>query len=358
MYRIRKLATLLAVAGLLSVLAFTPATAAPTRVYAAGGSIVYNLYVTDAFVKMADGTVVYNYGFVGGRAGKALTFQTSFSSDGSSGGTNNTDFTGGAPAPTGGPLTASDRVLQGNAQFPAPLIYASLGDVVELRLKNLGTTNPGSPNDPHSIHLHGLDVDVANDGVPETSVAVVPANLCNDGSTASAGTNCATPAPGAGNVVVYMFSPKFPGTYMYHCHQEADIHVQMGMYGALVVYNPSDAAASTGPGTGKGGNLNGWTYDKDVVLLESEVDVRQHCSEQGTYTADGLCPDINTTPGQTEAQGGWNPVDYHPQYWLLNGLSFPNTAHVTGGPVVASFANWVAAHPGYDPLIVGSVRCV
>ena len=44
--------------------------------------------------------------------------------------------------------------------------------------------------------------------------------------------------PGAGNVIVYMFSPKNAGTYMYHCHQEADIHVQMGMYGALVDLQP------------------------------------------------------------------------------------------------------------------------
>ncbi len=27
---------------------------------------------------------------------------------------------------------------------------------------------------------------------------------------------------------------------MYHCHQEADIHVNMGMYGALVVYSNAD----------------------------------------------------------------------------------------------------------------------
>ncbi len=76
----------------------------------------------------------------------------------------------GAPAPTGGPVTAAEAPLQGNAQFPAPLIYAAVGDVVEIRLKNLGTTLPTAPNDPHSIHLHGLDVDAANDGVPETSV--------------------------------------------------------------------------------------------------------------------------------------------------------------------------------------------
>ena len=115
--------------------------------------------------------------------------------------------------------------LAGNAQFPAPVIYAAVGDVVQINLKNLGVTITSAPNDPHTIHLHGLDVDAANDGVPETSVAAVPANLKK--------------TPGAGNVVVYMFAPHNAGTYMYHCHQEASIHVQMGMYGALVVYNPT-----------------------------------------------------------------------------------------------------------------------
>ena len=367
MYKVRKFATLLALAGLLSVLAFAPANALPVQ---AGTSITYNLFATDAFVKMADETVVYDYGFVGGRQGKTFIYQTSFSADGSSGGTNAT--LPAPPAPTGGPLVGDELTLQGNAQLPAPLIYASVGDVVEIRLKNLGVTNPTAPNDPHSVHLHGLDVNVANDGVPETSVGAVPANLCADGSTAPKGQNCTDlldpqgnplqPVPGAGNVIVYMFSPKFPGTYMYHCHQEADIHVQMGMYGALVVYNPSDAAAATGPGMGKGGSLFGWKYDKDVVLLETEMDLRQHCSEQGTYSNTvGLCTNTGyaTLPGQTDPTqnqfSAWNPVDYHPQYWFLNGLSFPNTIHVTGGPVVTSFADWAAAHPGYDPLIVGSV---
>jgi FtsP/CotA-like multicopper oxidase with cupredoxin domain len=58
---------------------------------------------------------------------------------------------------------------------------------------------------------------------------------------------------GAGNVLVYMFSPKDEGTYMYHCHQEADIHVNMGMYGACV-YNPTTLRLSR-PGTGAGGFL-------------------------------------------------------------------------------------------------------
>jgi FtsP/CotA-like multicopper oxidase with cupredoxin domain len=209
--------------------------------------------------------------------------------------------------------------LAGNAQFPAPIIYAAVGDVVEIRLKNLGVTQRSAPNDPHTIHLHGLDVDAANDGVPETSVAAVPAG---------------TPTLGAGNVVVYMFSPTQPGTYMYHCHQEASIHVQMGMYGALAVYNPTDPAyLNGGPGKGFGGNLWGHTYTKDVVLLLSEFDVLQHKAEQ--------------------KGGPFNPVNFKPTYWFVNGLSFPNTIHA--GLLTFNWANWIAAHPGYDPFIVGSV---
>jgi FtsP/CotA-like multicopper oxidase with cupredoxin domain len=203
-------------------------------------------------------------------------------------------------------------VLQGNAQFPAPLIYAAVGDVVEIRLKNLGVTVPTAPNDPHSIHLHGLDVDAANDGVPETSVGAIPANLCADGTTSADCSANGGPAQGAGNVVVYMFSPKFPGTSMYHCHQEADIHVQMGMYGALVVYSAQDRPTAVAPTTTA---ARQWLwrqpvrlkYDKDYVLLETEIGPAQHNAE--------------------ELEHEYNPVNYHPHYWFLNGLSFPNTIH-------------------------------
>jgi len=347
MYRMRKLATILSVALVLSGLAVAPSPAQP--VYAAN-TIIYNFYATDAFVPLADGSAVYNYGFVGGRQGLPLTYQKSVTPGGGRASDTElwTSFTyngngtiaTGAPAPTGGLVTAAEQELQGNAQFPAPLIYAAVGDVVEIRLKNLGVTLPTAPNDPHSIHLHGLDVDAANDGVPETSLGAIPANLCADGETSSDCTGDGGPAPGAGNVIVYMFSPKFPGTTMWHCHQEASIHVQMGMYGALVIYTADDrtnrnsAYNNGGPGSGMGGVLYGWKYDKDYVLLESEIGPAQHVSE--------------------ELSGEYNPIDYHPAYWFLNGLSFPNTIHV-GLPGANGWTDWIAAHPGYDPFITGSI---
>lgn len=319
--------------------------------------IVYNLYSTDGYVEMADGTAVYNFGFIGGRQNVPLTYTSSFcTGDGANRNCNpptNLSIPSGAPAPTGGPWTVDEAPLAGQAQFPAPIIYAAVGDVVEIRLKNLGAAaNPNAPNDPHSIHLHGLDVDAANDGVPETSVGAVPANLCNDGTTDTTfPTDCEGQGgltPGAGNVVVYMFSPTKAGTYMYHCHQEANIHVNMGMYGALVVYNASDAAYSNGgPGKGFGGYFGGFAYDKDYILLLSEVDIRGHASEEGTYGGP-------LVPAMSWDVFPYNWALYQPQYWFINGLSFPVTIHA-GFPSGYGFADWLAAHPGYDPLITGSV---
>jgi len=356
---LRKL-SLIAVAALLSLVLSLAPIQTQAVVQAQAATVVYNLYATDGYLEMADTLPVYSYGFIGGREGVPFEFTTSYCTGD---GVNracarpvNVPVPGGAMAPTGGAwvtqaMGGQDDLFAGNAQFPAPVVYSTVGDIVEIRLKNLGVTaQPNAPNDPHSIHLHGLDVDAANDGVPETSLGAVPANLCADGSTDPTG-SCAAAggsAPGAGNVIVYMFSPDYAGTYMYHCHQEADIHVNMGMFGALVVYNPGDPAAATGPGMGMGGNLYGVQYDKDYVLLLGEFDIRGHADEEGTYVPGGLLPPNTWDPDP------FNWALYEPQYWFINGISFPNTIHADF-PSTYTFAEWLAAHPGYDPLITGSI---
>jgi len=348
------------------------ANAQPAR---AAGTVTYHLFATDGYIRQADHggpdslSPTYIYGFVGGRSNVGLktydySLQTAVNYD--------PDTLGSAqpaPAPAGGMVTAAEMPLTGKAQFPAPAIWATKNDVVEIRLKNLGVwANPTAPNDPHSIHLHGLDVDAANDGVPETSVGAVPSNLCNNGSTDStAPYNCddrGGMAPGAGNVVVYMFTARTAGTTMYHCHQEADIHVQMGMYGALVVYDSDDPAGNVassactagklggvdcgkGPGSGVGGVYNGFKYDKDVIMLLSEMDSDYHWAEEGVYG-------LKQTAGLTnDGVKPWNPIDYVPEYWYINGLSFPNTIGVSNAGI--NMTNWLAVHPEYNPLIQGSV---
>lgn len=339
---------------LLGILSLAPGQAQPAQAQDRPGAaaITYNLYATDGYIEMADGYTVYNYGFVGGLDGQTITYEQSCIPTGplrTCTRPSPANATAVAVAPTGGPVQPGEQPFAGHAQFPAPIIYAATGDVVEIRLKNLGVwAQPTAPNDPHSIHLHGLDVDAANDGVPETSVGAVPANLCADGTTAA---DCGPVgmAPGAGNVIVYMFSPTHVGTTMYHCHQEADIHVNMGMYGALVVYNPTDPAyLNGGPGQGHGGDFHGFAYDKDYVMLLSEIDLRGHADEEGEYLPGGLVPPNPWDPDP------YNWALYQPQYWFINGLSFPNTVHV-GFPSGYLWTDWIAAHPGYDPLITGSI---
>jgi FtsP/CotA-like multicopper oxidase with cupredoxin domain len=336
MHRLLKLVPLF-----ISLVVIFGATLVPAEtqvVQAQGGNhIIYNLYATDGYIQLADGTILYTYGFVGGREGTPAVYQNAWVAPPKAKnfvpGILNT-MVPGHPCTTWqapGTNLACEAQLAGSAQFPGPIIRAAVGDTVEIRLKNLGVSNKNAPNDPHSIHLHGLDVNAANDGVPETSVGAIPANAA---------------MPGAGNVIVYYFSPTHAGTYMYHCHQEADIHVQMGMFGALVVYEPFDAAYSSwltsGVPTG-GGTLMGASWTKETILLLSEFDVRQHVSEQ-----QGL-------------GGGFNPVNYQPQYWSINGLSFPQTIHVAPPVLPAGFVGnwftdiWLPAHAGYDPLVVGSV---
>jgi FtsP/CotA-like multicopper oxidase with cupredoxin domain len=333
-------------------------------VQAQAATVVYNLYATDGYVPLVDGTVAYIYGFIGDRQdGAGFTYQNRcvpYGGDGVNPRTRVCDWPGitstfgDAAVPTGGPVQPAELPYAGQAQLPAPVIYAGTGDIVEIRMKNLGVAaQPTAPNDPHSIHLHGLDVDAANDGVPETSIGAVPANLCANGLSADtlAGQTCAdlgsAPAPGAGNVIVYMFSTEDQGTYMYHCHQEADIHVQMGMYGALVIYKGNEPGATMGPGNP--GSLWGFAYDRDYIMLLTEIDLDYHTAEEGTYN-----------PAYSNFHREWNPIDYHPQYWLINGLSFPNTIHASTAPAVGvpgvNWDEWILAHPGYDPFLRGSVN--
>jgi FtsP/CotA-like multicopper oxidase with cupredoxin domain len=303
--------------------------------------VVYNLYATDGYYELPDGQPLYFYGLAGGREGQDLIYQTRCTpgaSDPLTGmaacaGSTNVTVVGGPVAPQAGPWAGQEAQFAGNAQFPAPIIYARVGDVVEIRLKNLGPAlRPSAPNNPHNIHLHALDIDTAAGALLQTSLEAVPANLCAGGTTAGPeGCGPLGPAPDAGRVIVYMFSPAHAGTYLYYCHQDTESDVQMVLFGALVIYGRDDAAAAAamagtvaGPGQGLGGTLYGTGYDQDYVLLLGEFHL----------------------PGQ-------QPAAALTHYWSINGLSFPQTIHVDFRSGY-SFAGWLAAHPGYDPLIVAN----
>lgn len=191
---------------------------------------VFHLYATDGVHTLADGREIYVWGY-------------------------------------------SLEPVRGSAVLPGPSLEVREGELVEIQLTNLGPSEPGVHPFPHTVHLHGLDVDQVNDGVPETgAVARV------------------------GETITYRFEATHAGTYWYHCHVDTVEHLTMGMYGALIVH-PDD-----GPGRAW---TDGPSYDRAYTLLLSEVD---------PAWSEAIRAD--RTPDRTR---------FDPRYFFINGRSFPDT---------------------------------
>ncbi|MET7951920.1 multicopper oxidase family protein [Micromonospora sp. NPDC005324] len=94
-----------------------------------------------------------------------------------------------------------------NEQVPGPELTATVGDVLEVTLRNRDIERG------LTLHWHGYDVPNDQDGVPGvTQAAVRP-----------------------GQEFVYRFRADQVGTYWYHTHSASDVGVRMGLYGVLVV---------------------------------------------------------------------------------------------------------------------------
>ena len=232
----------------------------------------FYIYATDGYLTLPDQTRTYIRGFAG----------------------NNPPTT-----PVADPAS-----LKGKAQLPAPIIEAVAGDDCYLHFRDIGNANPNAPVDPHTVHLHGIHTSTQNDGFPEGSFSVMDRE------------------------VIYYFKPEHAGTFMYHCHVEASEHVQMGMYGALIIRPAANMGNTVYGGVRHQGQLID-RFDKEYIMLLSDLDTRWHRMIEGHNIA-------------------FNPVDYRPDYWLLNGRCFPDTIL----PAQAVFAgNTGGPPPGYDSYV-------
>jgi FtsP/CotA-like multicopper oxidase with cupredoxin domain len=147
---------------------------------AALGAQCMHLTGGDGFATMADGRVLYTFGF--------------------------SDVTG---------VPATDVMTAGTlaAAWPAPRIAVDEGMQFYLTLTNVGMLMRPDLFDPHTVHFHGFpNAASVFDGLPESAIAI------NMGAS-----------------LTYYYNLVEPGTFMYHCHVEATEHMQMGMLGNLYV---------------------------------------------------------------------------------------------------------------------------
>jgi FtsP/CotA-like multicopper oxidase with cupredoxin domain len=196
---------------------------------------------------------------------------------------------------------------------PSPLIEAIEGETVRVTLDSMM---------PHTIHFHGLDVDQANDGVPSTSgyVSFMPA--MGGFGRVEGDTHLGTPFE-------YTFVAPHAGTYMYHCHVDTVIHLEMGMIGTVIVRPPGGSATQAWSG--------GPTYDREFVWHLHTFDSSWH----------GIGPIVS---------GPTTTLRHRPDYFMINGrdgvntLNDPTTAIrgiPDGGRVLIR-----ATNIGYQPALV------
>jgi hypothetical protein len=164
----------------------------------------------DGFVNMADGRLMYMFGF--------------------------SDVTD---------LNANEVMDAGMlaGELPGPTIVAMEGQKLFLTLSNVGMVVRPDLFDAHTVHFHGFpQAAPIFDGVPHSSIAI------NMGAS-----------------LTYYYNLVEPGTYIWHCHVEATEHMQMGMLANIYVLPIQNNATD-------GTNLKGFTHSTGNKYVYNDGD--------------------------------------------------------------------------------------
>ncbi len=184
-------------------------------------------------------------------------------------------------------FTRTCGAANGNGVLPGPPVEVGVGETLNLTLSVPMMTTPWETMmgdyRGHTIHMHGADVQTLEDGVPDTGASVT------------------------GDTYTWTPTAEMAGTYMYHCHVHTVKHLEMGMYGPLLVV-PKDAS---------GNPLRQLTPDIPGKPTLTAYDFIQ------TYLFSAVDPAYHAADAVGDA-----PVfaDYNPKYFLLNGKESINSS--------------------------------
>jgi hypothetical protein len=209
-------------------------------------------------------------------------------------------------------MSDAQRIGQKNhAQHSAPLFWVDEftgGNEFRVAITNLGLAQRPDLFDAHTLHWHGFrNVIPFFDGEPTGSVSVP-----------------------AGSRFTYVYRPRDPGTYMYHCHVEDVEHVHMGMNGLVFVRPKQNGTLYNYQGkdftTFAYNDGNGSTgYDREYAMHLSEIWAESHWADAHIQLPE------------------WS--DYSPDFSLLNGRAYPDTL-APNAPLSAP------THPNYMPYAI------
>lgn len=194
--------------------------------------------------------------------------------------------------------------------FDIPVFRVTEGQTVRFTFTNTFDFN-------HTIHWHGLDVPWAMDGVPYlTQDPVLP-----------------------GESFTYEFEATPAGTHFFHCHVDTQHHLDMGMYGVLIV-EPAEA--------------DPYPYDSEELVVLDDWD-SSHLHQSGAGTGD---PEMTANSAvdpsgdpiaqfertQNQVQDTYN----NPQYPVVKDV-YQNPARAQRDWYPETFAPW---NPDYDVFTI------
>jgi len=170
-------------------------------------------------------------------------------------------------------VTGMTDIQRENQQFKvqhnAPFFWVDQYDGTnefKIQLTNLGLHLRPDLTDAHTIHWHGFrNVIPFYDGEPHGSVSVP-----------------------VGQLFTYVYRPRDPGTYMYHCHVEDVEHVTMGMTSLVFVHPLQNGDPSFYP-SGKYAYNDGdgsTGYDRENALFLSEIWAKGHWGDAHIQESD------------------------------------------------------------------------
>jgi hypothetical protein len=169
--------------------------------------------------------------------------------------------------------------------LPAPLVRLTEGKLFH------GTIKPSKR--VHTIHWHGIEPDPRNDGVGHTSYEVSGDYTYQWRTDVGVIGN-----PNRGSA----------GTYFYHCHVNTPLHVQMGMFGPIIIDPPvSDPPPKPGM---RHHSVGGPLYDipTETLIAPYSIDPRWH--------------ELNHAAGLSGDDAGLNR--FEPKHFLLLGGTVAN----------------------------------
>jgi FtsP/CotA-like multicopper oxidase with cupredoxin domain len=238
----------------------------------------FNLDAAPAFITEPDGATVYSWGY--GCTAGATAF---------------------APAAIGTAQGANCPTMQ----IPGPTLVVTQGQTITITLTNNLPAAAGKT----SILFPGFNV-IATGGTDGL--------LTKEAAT-------------GGGTVTYTFTATTPGTHSYYSGTQADLQVEMGLYGAIIVLpsTPPSACAgrpNDGARTANGEsdfrladaayNHNDSCYDREYLFQFSEMDQKIHRAAEEIANCTGTsCPaDMSTVATEP----------YLPTYYMINGRSMPD----------------------------------